>query len=201
MTQYGDGSGWCVVMTSGGGASEAVAERNIAALGYMVDFLWYRKKLKDRRVIVDGRRVPDNGPNSIVRRPLFPRYGFVLVPYGGDACDIDKAIGVLRILRHAPTEGDRVGKPKRFRASVAQGLIDACAAGEFDDAELRRKPENRSDLAPGAQVRFRNRSDGLVLTIRELTEEGRVRYANDLFGGNEGWLSKEDARELELVGL
>jgi hypothetical protein len=172
------------------------ARDSIANLGYEVDFLWNRQ-LRERRALVNGTRARRK---LEIRLPLFPPYGFVLVRFGVDCYDIDTATGVKKLLRHAPHEGQRIGRPKRIRSSLVQGFRDACAAGEFDDPALRPKPEIRTDLNIGAKVRRRDRMSDIIFTVRQLTEDGRVRYFNEMFGGNEGWFTREESDSLELVG-
>lgn len=186
-------AGWCVVIAKPQECE--VARDNIAGLGYEVDFLWNRR-LRERRVLVNGSRARRKVE---IRLPLFPPYGFVLVEYGVDCYDIDGATGVHKLLRHAPDIGEKVGRPKRVRASLVQAFRDACAAGDFDDASLRPKPKTRTDLGIGAKVRFGDRMEEMVFTVQQLTEDGRVRYFNEMFGGNEGWFSRDEANSLELV--
>lgn len=186
-------AGWCVVIAKPQECE--TAQESIVNLGYGVDFLWSRH-LRERRVLVNGSRQRQRGE---IRLPLFPPYGFVLVEYGVDCYDIDTASGVHKLLRHAPDIGQKVGRPKRVRASLVQIFRDACAAGDFDDPVLRPKPKIRSDLQIGTKVRQRDRMDEMVFTIQQLTEDGRARYFNELFGGNEGWFTREEVKNLELV--
>lgn len=192
----GEQSGWAVVVAEGG--REEVADRYVSALGYVVDFLWYRK-LIERRIIVSGRRVRAPRKDSIVRRSLFGSYGFVLLDYNTDATDIDKAIGVYRLIRHPPVDGV-AGRPKRVRASIVEALRQAAASGEFDSPELRPKPPIRTDLIPGTQVYAPGRNDGLIATIRSMDEDGRAEYFISLLGREvSGRFTKDETKKLELV--
>lgn len=189
--------GWGVVVVDGG--RWEAAERNIAALGYEVDFLLWRKPV-ERRVLVDGKRCRDRGSASIVKRPLFAPYGFVLLPYGADAVDIDAAFGVSRLLRHKPKDFHRVGAPKRMRASIVERFRVARAAGEFDHVSLRPKPPTRTDLEPGTAVTMPWRSDGMVATVLQMDDEaGRAEYLINMLGGARGWFTKEETDQLQLA--
>jgi transcription antitermination factor NusG len=189
--------GWAVVVAEAG--REEVAERHVQPLGYEIDFLWWRKLQRDRRVKEDGRII-SRISSQVVRRPLFPGYGFVLIEHGIDACDIDAAIGVSRLLRHAPADGYRVGRPKIVRASIVEGLRATCAAGEFDSPELQPKPKLRTDLTPGAQVRMPGRTGAMVATIKSLDEQGRAEYFVSLLGRDvPGRFTRAETAHLELV--
>lgn len=192
-----DTRGWCVVALEAG--REEVAERHIARLGYEFDFLWWRKMQRDHRLKFEGRII-SRVPSKIVRRPLFPGYGFVLLEYGTDGCEIDGQPGISRMLRHAPAAGDRIGKPKRVRAGIVEGLRAACGTGEFDSPELQPKPKLRTDLIPGSYVRMPGRADALVATIKSLDDQGRAEYFVSLLGRDvPGRFTREETAQLALV--
>lgn len=97
--------------------------------------------------------VEDAVPGVIRRRPMFPGYGFVLLPDDGTWGPINSSPGVIRLL--TARSGDRDYVPQRVPDGEIAGLL-ACV--ERDD-------RGRPVVREGARVRVRTR--GSLLHDRE----------------------------------
>jgi transcription antitermination factor NusG len=160
------GPSWLVIVTRPG--FEEVATRAIGDLGAVVWLPRSRHVLRGVRIGPQGQRIRSRG-NSVVARPLWPRYtlaGFVPELLAR----IARATGVVGYVRQG-------GGDDRRPALLPHELVDAWRrrelAGEFDSDELR--PGDRVRIAAGPLA------DRLA-TIADLGDDDRVHILLEFCG-------------------
>lgn len=176
-------SGWATVMVS----SDAVAERILDSAGYEVYAPRYRAILRGARLLPSGRRVRSR-TDTVIYRPLFSGYLFVLLDENTQWDPIRKSLHVRRIIM---SEDET---PVLLRSEIIEQLRMAEADGLWD--EVTAVEALRTEIASGKQPTVSVPWYGVMGKLVSLDDSGRARVLIEMLGST---TLTVDGRTLRLV--